>query len=171
MLIALALTDLQCLLNQRQVASGEKKAATLTEWMDNESSEEEEVSQPRLSLTNEPRLSPTNEPHDNRYDNHSSSAQTEPGLDPTGVWEHRVETEATIVVAQAGKSPAQLTYIRCHREARRQLLLQGKVKKQWERPCLQHVVEIAAQLAKDGSLPGLHGEHGRRGSQRTLYYR
>ena len=75
-------------------------------------------------------------------------------LDPAAVWEYRAKCEAVIVVAEAGERPEQLTYIRCHRETRRQLLLQSKVKDEYERPCMSDVVRVAMQLAKDGSMPG-----------------
>ena len=53
-----------------------------------------------------------------------------------------------------------LTYIRCHREPRRQILLQSRVKAEWEKPSMVHVVRVAIQMAKDGSIPGV-GDHGR----------
>ena len=82
-------------------------------------------------------------------------------LDPAAVWEYRAKCEAVIIVAEVGERPEQLTYIRCHRETRRQLLLQSKVKDEYERPCMKDVVRVAMQLVKDGSMPG-PGEHGRK---------
>lgn len=122
-----------------------KRAKTLAEFLDECSSEEEEVVPPRLILTNG-----------------DSTSSTPSLLDSAGVWEFRAKAEATIVLAEAGERPAQLVYIRCHREARRQLLLQSNVRERWETPNMHHVVSIAAQLAKDGSLPGPLGQHGRK---------
>ena len=82
-------------------------------------------------------------------------------LDPAAVWEYQAKCEAVIIVAEVGECPEQLTYIRCHRETRRQLLLRSKVKDEYERPCMKDVVRVAMQLVKDGSMPGV-GEHGRK---------
>jgi len=81
--------------------------------------------------------------------------------DLAGVWEHRAKMEATTVMAEAGLRPGEIHFIRCHREDRRQLLLQSRVKQEWETPNLLEVVRVAMQLAKDGSIPGT-GEHGRK---------
>ena len=64
------------------------------------------------------------------------------------MWEYRANGEATIVSAEAGERPAQISYIRCHRESRRQLLLQARVKQEWEKPTLLHVVRVAMQLPR-----------------------
>ena len=123
-----------------------KTAAQLLEECS--SSEDEELLQPpRLMLT-------------------SGAEQPQPSaapsiLDPTVVWEWRAKNEAVIIVAEVGARPGRLAYIRCHRETRRQLLLQSRVKEQFCQPCMQHVVRVAMRLVKDGSMPG-PGEHGRR---------
>ena len=89
------------------------------------------------------------------------SEEDEPDLlDPTSVWGHKVRTEAAIVLAECGARPEHLTFIHCHHEARRQLLLQSKVREAWQRPTMRHMVEVAMQLAEARSIPGL-GEHGR----------
>jgi hypothetical protein len=81
-------------------------------------------------------------------------------FDPQSVWEHRAKTETTIVLVEVGERPAALTYIHCHREPRRQILLQSRVKAEWEKPSIVHVVHVAVQMVKDGSIPGV-GDHGR----------
>ena len=43
----------------------------------------------------------------------------------------------------------------------RQLLLQSRVREEYESPGMKQVVRVAMQLAEDGSMPG-PGEHGRR---------
>ena len=130
-------------------APSPKKAKTLAEFMDEANSEEEsdtQLDQPRLMITD-------------------AAAQGTIALpspfNPARIWEYRAKGEATIVLAEAGERPAQISYIRCHRESRRQLLLQARVKQEWEKLTLLHVVRFAKQLAKDAALPGL-GEHGRR---------
>jgi hypothetical protein len=60
---------------------------------------------------------------------------------------------ATIVVAEAGERPAELPFIRCHREKRRELLLKGTVEAEWSNPTLVKFVQAAMKLAKEGSLP------------------
>ena len=131
------------------VAEGVMKAPTLEEYMAQASSDEEseaELEPPRLMLTDgatSAALAPLN------YD------------DPASLWEHRVKTEATIVLAEAGTRPEALKFIRCHREDRRQILLQSRVNKGYDNPTLQSVVRVAMQLAKEGAIPGV-GDHGRR---------
>eukprot|EP00959_Pyramimonas_sp_CCMP1952_P010831 227038-Pyramimonas_sp.AAC.1 len=83
-------------------------------------------------------------------------------LDLAGAWEYRAKKEATIILAEAGERPAQVGYVRCHREPRRQLLLQNRVKDEYRNPRMPDVVRVAAQLANDGSFPSPSGEHGRR---------
>ena len=122
-------------------------AALLAGYYEDSSSEEEEVMEPRLMLTN-------------------GAAHPQPSaapnlLDPTSAWEHRIKCEATIIVAQVGERPEGLAFRRCHHEPRRQLLLQSKVREEYESPGMRQVVRVAMQLAKDGSMPG-PGEHGRK---------
>ena len=69
---------------------------------------------------------------------------------------------ATIVVAEAGERPECLSFIRCHREKRRELLLQARVEAEYENPTLLRFVEAAMELAKEGSLPGPPFKHGGR---------
>ena len=115
---------------------------------DGSDSDEEAVTPPRLMLTDGPAP--------------GGSEEDEPDLlDPTSVWGHRVKTEAAIVLAEVGARPEHLTFIHCHHEARRQLLLQSKVREAWQRPVMRHVVEVAMQLAEAGSIPKAAGEHGR----------
>ena len=81
-------------------------------------------------------------------------------MDPTNVWAHRVKNEAVLVMAQVGEAPAQLQYRHCHRECRRQLLLQSRVRNEYTKPGMVQVMRVAMQLANSGSIPG-PGEHGR----------
>ena len=99
--------------------------------------------------------------HDDTLKSQVQTLAVPSNLDPAAVWEYRAKCEAVIVVVEVGECPEQLTYIRCHRETRRQLLLQSKVKDEYERPCMTDVVRVAMQLVKDGSMPGA-GEHGRK---------
>ena len=69
---------------------------------------------------------------------------------------------ATIVVAEAGERPECLSFIRCHREKRRELLLKARVEAEWETATLLQFVEAAMALAKEGSLPGPPFKHGGR---------
>ena len=128
-------------------SNAKSMAALLAEASDTSSSEEEAVAPPRLMLT-------------------TGAEQPQPSavpsfFDPRSVWEWRVKREAVIVVAEVGERPARLAYIHCHRETRRQLLLQSKVREEYESPGMSQVVRVAMQLAKDGSMPG-PGEHGRK---------
>jgi hypothetical protein len=82
-------------------------------------------------------------------------------FDPAAVWEFRIKREATIIFAEAGTRPESLEFIRCHRESRRQLLLQGRVKQEFETATLLAVVRVAMKLAEEGKIPGI-GKHGRR---------
>ena len=107
----------------------------------------DEVKRPRLMLTDGAAASP------------SPSALPDTS-DPASVWEFRAKQEATIVFAEAGARP-ELKFVRCHREERRQLLLQGRVKQEFETATLLNVVRVAMKLVKDGRIPGI-GKHGRR---------
>ena len=82
-------------------------------------------------------------------------------FDPDSLWGCRMKEEATIILAEAGARPDQLTYIKCHHEDRRQRLLQGRVKREYDKPTLLSVVRVAMKLAMDGKIPGI-GKHGRR---------
>ena len=124
-----------------------KSAAQLMAELSDESSsgEEEEVVPPRLML----RDGPT-----------EATGPTDPEffMDPTSVWEHRVKNEAVLVMAQIGQAPAELHYRYCHRECRRQLLLQKRVLDEYEKPGMVQVMRVAMKLANNGSIPG-PGEH------------
>ena len=76
-------------------------------------------------------------------------------------WAARAQTQATIIIASAGVAP-QLTYIRCHREARRHQLLARKLGEQYATPGMLQAVEVAADLAREGALPGYDGPRGRK---------
>jgi len=78
------------------------------------------------------------------------------------LWQVRVEQEATLVLAEVGLRPGlgDLAYIRCRFEARRQLLLQSRVRAEYESPGMVQVVRMAMKLSTEGSLPK-PGEHGR----------
>jgi len=144
-----------------QAEQPKKTMAELLAEMSDDSDEGEEcpiAKRPRLMLTDEvkrPRLMLT----DGAAASPSPSALPDTS-DPASVWEFRAKQEATIVFAEAGARP-ELKFIRCHREERRQLLLQGRVKKEFETATLLNVVRVAMKLAKDGKIPGI-GKHGRR---------
>ena len=74
-------------------------------------------------------------------------------------WAAKAQAYATVVMASTGPVP-DLTYIRCHRENRRHLLLTRRLRERND--LFAGAVKIAAQLAKEGSLPN-HG--GRRTSE------
>ena len=78
------------------------------------------------------------------------------------LWEYRMKTEGTVVVAEAGERPARLTYIRCHREARRIEFLVQTVREEYRRAGLVAVVRVAAAMAKAGSIPDHAGARGRK---------
>jgi hypothetical protein len=82
-------------------------------------------------------------------------------FDLASVWEFRVREEATVVFAEVGTRPESLQFIRCHRESRRQLLLQHRVRQEFETATLLTVVRVAMKLAEEGTIPGI-GKHGRR---------
>ena len=82
-------------------------------------------------------------------------------MDPTSVWAHRVKNEAVLVMAEGGKAPTELHYRHCHHECRRQLLLQIRVRNEYNKPVMVQVMRVAMQLANGGSMPG-PGEHGRK---------
>ena len=77
-------------------------------------------------------------------------------------WIYLAQQSATVHVASAGERPATLSYIRCHREARRVQLLVEHLRKDYEKVSLLTVVRVATQLAKDGSLPGHDGPRARK---------
>ena len=77
-------------------------------------------------------------------------------------WVYLAQQSATVHVASAGERPATLSYIRCHREARRVQLLAEHARKEYEKPGLLAVVRVAVQLATDGSLPGHDGPRARK---------
>ena len=137
--------------DDEQLDSAPKRAKTLAEFLAEESSsdEGEDTAPPRRMLTNAPATTP--------------AETTGPDLlDLASAWEYRAKKEATIILAETGERPAQIGYIRCHREPRRQLLLQNRVKDEYESPRMLDVVRVASQLANDGSIPSPSGEHGRR---------
>ena len=80
----------------------------------------------------------------------------------SGIWHHRVKTESTVVVAEVGQRPAQLTWVRCHREARRLALLVQSVQEEYQKGGMVEVVRTAAALATEGSIPGHVGARGRK---------
>ena len=134
------------------------RATTLAEFLAEESSSDEEVAPPRLMLTDGSARGSA----ELMLTDGSARGSAEPNLlDPTSVWEYMAKSEAVIIVAEVGERPAQLVYIRCHREPRRQMLLQSKVREEWARPAMPQVIKTAMQLAKDGSIPNV-GEHGRK---------
>ena len=82
-------------------------------------------------------------------------------MDPTSVWAHRVNNDAVLVMAEGGKAPTELHYCHCHHECRRQLLLQKRVRDEYEKPGMVQVMRVAVQLANNRSMPG-PSEHGRK---------
>ena len=70
-------------------------------------------------------------------------------------WTLRAQTLATVVVISVGEPP-ELTYIRCHREGRRHLLLTRRLRQEISPASpatLAQVAELAARMAVEGSLP------------------
>ena len=103
------------------------RATTLAEFLAEESSSDEEVAPPRLMLTDGSARGSA----ELMLTDGSARGSAEPNLlDPTSVWEYMAKSEAVIIVAEVGERPAQLVYIRCHREPRRQMLLQSKVREE-----------------------------------------
>ena len=77
-------------------------------------------------------------------------------------WIFLAQQIATVHVASAGERPATLSYIRCHREARRVQLLVENLRKEYTKIGLLTVVRAAVQMAKEGSLPGPDGPRARK---------
>jgi hypothetical protein len=84
------------------------------------------------------------------------------GTDHTATWAYLARLYATVHVLSAGNQPSHLGYIRCHREARRVMLLVEAVKTEYERASLRSVVKTAVLLAKNGALPTYEGARCRR---------
>ena len=130
--------------------------ALLAEVAEESSEDEGSFAPPRLALTHSEPLAELRGP---RY-----GATSELYLrDPTSVWEYRAKREATIVLAEVGERPSSLAYIRCHRENRRTLLLQQRIRAGGtprRELSLLHVVQIAARLARESVIPK-PGKHGR----------
>ena len=127
-------------------------AELLAELASDSESEAEAIEQPRLMLTESPHAAAPS----------PSTLALLDSFDPASVWEHRAKQEATVHVASTGERPATLSYIRCHREARRVQLLVEHLRKEYEKVGLLTVVRVAAQLAEDGSLPGHDGPRARK---------
>ena len=81
--------------------------------------------------------------------------------DLPGVWEYRMKTEGTVVVAEVGDRPA-LTFVRCHHEARRIEMMLQLVRAEYRRFSMVVVVRVAAAMAKAGSIPDHVGPRGRK---------
>ena len=130
--------------------------ALLVEVAEESSEDEGSFASPRLALTDSEPLAEAARP--------ALRATSELNLrDPTSVWEHRAKREATIVLAEVGERPSSLAYIRCHRENRRTLLLQQRIRAGGtprRELSLLHVVQIAARLARESVIPK-PGKHGR----------
>jgi hypothetical protein len=137
------------------LAPPEEKPKTVAHFLE-ELEEEERSSRRDVEFLRPPRFMLTNGAEQPRG---SASPNIE---DPNDVWEWRVHREAVIVVLEVGERPERLTYLRCYRECRRQLLLQSRVNAEFSNACMLNVVRVAIQLAKDGCMPG-PGEHGRKG--------
>jgi hypothetical protein len=84
------------------------------------------------------------------------------GTDHTATWAYLARLYATVHVLSAGDQPSYLGYIRCHREARREMLLVEAVQEEYERASLRRVVKTAVQLSKNGALPTYEGARCRR---------
>ncbi len=143
--------------------SNAKSMAELLAELSDGSSSEEEMAPPRLMLANgsssaqEQIMPPRGAP---------STLAVPSLLDSAAVWEYRAKRESVIIVAEAGERPERLAYVHCNREPRRQLLLQSKVREEYESPGMPQVVRVAMQLAAGGSMPGPGeygpGKHGRK---------
>ena len=120
--------------------------------LSSDSESEQEATPPRLALSHAPHSAPSA-----RGGAASASATPDVSvlalLDPTCAWQPLAELMAAIVVAEAGQRPAELPFIRCHREKRRELLLKSAVEAEWSNPSLVKFVQAAMKLAKEGSLP------------------
>ena len=84
------------------------------------------------------------------------------GTDHTATWAYLARQYATIHVASAGEQPSHLGFIRCHREARRSMLLVEAVQEEYEKASLRTVVKTAVRLVKNGALPTYEGARCRR---------
>jgi len=82
--------------------------------------------------------------------------------DPLLNWAHRLKTECTVVVAEVGQRPVQLTWVSCHHEVRKIAFLVHTVQESYGKPGLVSVVRVAAAMAKEGSLPDHTGARGRK---------
>jgi len=82
--------------------------------------------------------------------------------DRKAAWVYIAQQDATIHVASAGDRPEQLSYIHCHREARRVDLLKRTVEDEYDKPTLRTVVQVAVRLANEGALPGHRGPRARK---------
>ena len=82
--------------------------------------------------------------------------------DPLLNWAHRLKTECTVVVAEFGQRPVQLTWVSCHHEVRKIAFLVHTVQESYGKPGLVSVVRVAAAMAKEGSLPDHTGARGRK---------
>ena len=137
----------------REEAEGEcqtlaKRPKTMAEWLVEDSSDEEDCPPaPSLLRIQDARCKPD---------------ELGVSQDLSVFWEYRMKTESTIVVAEAGERPAQLTYIRCHHEARRIAFLVQTVREEYRRAGLVEVVRVAAAMARAGSIPDPAGARGRK---------
>ena len=84
------------------------------------------------------------------------------GTDHIATWSYLARLYATVHVLSAGNQPSHLGYIRCHREARRVMLLVEAVQMEYERASLRSVVKTAVRLATNGALPTYEGARCRR---------
>ena len=131
------------------------RAPTLAEWMeqhDSSDDEEEGASLPQTLML---------------YGSASVDADTAlstrggPSHSAWVRWVAQAQAWATVTIATTGPTP-ELTYIRCHREERRRLLLTRRVTGEDSAPCMAETVRIAAKMARQGSLPGPDGPRGRK---------
>jgi len=121
------------------------RAPTLAEWMeqhDSSDGEEEDASLPQTLML-------------------YGSASVDPSHSAWVRWVAQAQAWATVAIATTGPTP-ELTYIRCHREERRHLLLTQRVKGEYSAPCMAETVRIAAKMARQGSIPGPDGPRGRK---------
>jgi len=110
------------------------------------SSEEEDEGEPPLAI----------------QDCAGTTLAARPAPTPWGLWAELAQQTAVVQVASAGKRPDVLTYIRCHREARRVQLIVEKLQAEYDRASFPQVVEVAKGLAEAGSIPGIDGPRSRK---------
>ena len=119
---------------------------TLSEFMENDWSDEEEVSLPTTLVLYGSATVDVDQ---------ALATQGGPSYAAWAAWVARAQTFATVVIAATGPAPP-LMYLHCHREPRRHLLLVQRLRKEELRGMVE-TVRLAVRMAKEGSVPGPGG--------------